>query len=125
MENQDVKNGITDKRLKENFGNLAISLLVQKKLISASKDLRHLMVEFGYLFLDNRSGPQAMFKLTTPKRFLHPQRTFYFGTQNGHLLLLNEQFTEAAFRKIQHDMFIMHGIDAKAVNPQEYLMDLS
>ena len=48
MENQDVKNGITDKRLKENFGNLAISLLVQKNLISASKDLRHLMVEFGY-----------------------------------------------------------------------------
>ena len=68
-ENQDVKNGITDKRLKENFGNLAISLLVQKNLISASKDLRHLMVEFGYLFLDNRSGPQAMFKLTTPKGF--------------------------------------------------------
>ncbi|MFR9215980.1 MAG: hypothetical protein ACLVKK_07075 [Ruthenibacterium sp.] len=124
MENETATNGIMRKDLKESFGNFAISLLSNNNLISSSKDLQHSVVEFGYLLIDSLGRPQAMFKLTIPKRLFHPQRTFYFGTQNGQLLLLNEQFTEEAFRAIQNDMFMMHGIDVDTADLQNYIMEL-
>ena len=124
MENETATNGIMRKDLKESFGNFAIALLHNYNFISSSKDLRHVVVEFGFLLIDSLGRPETMFKLTIPKKLFHPQRTFYFGTQDGKLLLLNEKFTEEAFRAIQNDMFITHGIDADTEDPRNYIMEL-
>jgi hypothetical protein len=124
MENKKFRNEITNKALKENLGDLAISLLVNQNLISLEKDLNHLKIEFGYLLMNRSDEPVAMFKVTLPKKLFKSQKTFYFGTQEGDLLLLNQEFTEDTFRKVQKDMFAMHGLDIKNENLKSYIMEL-
>ena len=124
MENNVFKNVITDLKLKEHFGDEAISLLANQKLIELPKDLKHLVVEFAYLLMNNSEQPITMFKVVTPKRLFKQSKTYYFGTQDNKLLLLNENFNEETFRKIQNDMFVMHQIDVININRNDYRMEL-
>ena len=124
MEEKVFENVIDDKKIKEDFGDLAISVLVNGKLIDINKDLKHLVVEFGYLFKISENNFTTMFKMTIPKKLFSKERVFYFGTQNGNLMLLNSSFNEEMFRKIQHDMFIMHHVDIEKENRNQYIMEL-
>lgn len=124
MENKIFKNVISNRELKENLADTALSVLANQKLISLPKDLKHLIVEFGYLLLNDKEEPVAMFKVMPPKKMFQSQKTYYFGTQDGKLLLLNENFNEDTFRKIQNDMFVMHNIDVININRNEYKMEL-
>ncbi len=125
MEEKIYENVITDKKVKEYFGDLALSLLNNLKLIDKNKDLKHLVVEFGYLFKAGEPDDYStMFKVIIPKKLFKPERTFYFGTQEGKLMLLNEAFTEETFRKIQSDMFIRHRVDLNTLNSNDYKMEL-
>ena len=124
MENKRLENAIMDRELKEYFGDMAIALLTNHNLISQHDDLKNLVIEFGYLFLDSQNEPYAMFKIMLSKNTMQSQRTFYFGTQDGKLLLLNQQFTEDIFRSVQEDMFMMHGIDIENENFNHYVMEL-
>ena len=125
MENEKFENVITDKKLKENFGDLAISLLANKGEIDVKSDLKHLRVEFGYLFKrQNQDRFETMFKMILPNKIFKSERVFYFGTQDDKLILLNDKFTEDTFRKIQSDMFSMHNVDAQNLNRRDYIMEL-
>lgn len=125
MEERIFQNGITDRELKEKIGDIAISTLVDLKLVSAPKDLKHLVIEFGYLLItENPDEPCAMLKVILPKRPLKPQKIYYLGIQEGTLHVLNEQFTEATFRQVQKDMFAMHHIDINDTSVNAYRMEL-
>lgn len=116
-----MENVITDKKIKEEFGDMAISILVNKSELDLKSDLKYLRIEFGYLFKrPNNNTIEAMFKITIPKK----EKVFYFGTQDGELLLLNNQFTEDTFRRIQSDMFSIHNIDVQNINKSDYIMEL-
>ena len=74
--------------------------------------------------MNNSEQPITMFKVVTPKRLFKQSKTYYFGTQDNKLLLLNENFNEETFRKIQNDMFVMHQIDVININRNDYRMEL-
>ena len=114
----------TKREIKEHLGDAAIACLVNAKLIEMPKDLKHLVVEFGYLFLMPNGEPSTMLKVITPKRLFKPQRTYYFGSQDGKLMLLNQGFTEDTFRKIQNDMFNMHQVNYALEDKSKYKMEL-
>lgn len=118
------KNVIDDKQLKENLGDAALSVLANLKLIELPKDLNHLIVEFGYLFITPKEEISTMLKVVPPKRLFKPQKTYYFGSQDGKLMLLNETFTEETFRKIQQDMFNMHKVNYALEDKSKYKMEL-
>lgn len=124
MENKVFENAITNKQLKESLGDAAIALLVNQNLITLEKDLKHLVIEFGYLFINHQNQPSAMLKMTIPKKLFKPERIYYFGTQDGKLLLLDNNFNEETFRKIQNDMFVMHKVDVININRNDYKMEL-
>lgn len=124
MEDKVFKNAIKNKELKESIGDAAISLLCNQKLIDTPKDLKHLIVEFAYLFQNDKEEPVTMIKVITPKRLFNPSKVFYFGSQNGNLLLLNNKFNEEAYKKIQNDMFVMHKVDILSINWNDYKMEL-
>ena len=124
MEEKAYKNAIKDKELKESIGDAAISLLASQKLINPPKDLKHLIIEFAYLFLNNNVEPVTMNKVITPKSFFKKSKIFYLGSQEGNLLLLNNNFTEETYKKIQNDMFIMHKVDILSINWNDYKMEL-
>ena len=89
------------------------------------KDLKHLVIEFGYLLLpEDHNKVSALLKVITPKRIFKEQKVFYLGVQEGNMLLLNEKFDEAMFRKVSHDMLTMHKVDLNTINRNDYLMEL-
>ena len=49
------KNIITDKQAKENIGDNVLAYLVNIKEITTD-DFKNLIIEFGYLFLDNNNS---------------------------------------------------------------------
>ncbi len=125
MGNEIFKNVIGDKQMKEKIGDIVISMLANEGLISFPKDLKHLVIEFGYLFLREGSDiPITMLKVMPPKKLFGEQKVFYFGSQDNKLLLLNDSFNENTFRKIQNDMFVMHKVDITTINWNEYKMEL-
>lgn len=125
MEERVFENIIKDKKTKEYFADLAISMLAKAKIIEISNDLKHSVVEFGYLFKTNdKYQVTTMFKLTIPKKDLKPERTFYFGMQEGRLYCLNEKYTEELFRKVQRDMFRMNNVDINTINKNDYIIEL-
>ena len=122
------KNVIQNKALKENIADAALSILANDRLISLEKDLKHLVVEFGYLFLpensNNVSDVKTLLKVMPPKKMFQSQKTYYLGTQDGKLLLLNESFNEAMFRKISNDVLLMHKVDLNTIDKKDYTMEL-
>ena len=124
--NEDIvfKNEIDNKQLKVNLGDAAIAVLTNLKLIKLPKDLNHLIVEFGYLLVKPDGEICTMLKVMPPKRLFKPQKTYYFGSQDGKLMILNESFTEETFRKIQTDMFNMHKINYALEDISKYKMEL-
>lgn len=125
MSNEIFKNVISDKKMKEEIGDAVISLLTNKGLISFPKDLKHLVIEFGYLFVrDGSDIPITMLKVITPKRLFSKQKVFYFGSRDNKLLLLNDSFNENIFRQYQNEMFLMHKVDINTINWSEYKMEL-
>ena len=123
-ENIVFKNSIDDKQLKEHLGDSALAVLANLKLIEMPKDLKHLIVEFGYLLVKPDGEICTMLKVMPPKRLFKPQKTYYFGSQDGKLMFLNESFTEETFRKIQSDMFNMHKINYALEDKRKYKMEL-
>ena len=123
-ENIAFKNSIDDKQLKEHLGDSALAVLANLKLIEMPKDLKHLIVEFGYLLVKPDGEICTMLKVMPPKRLFKPQKTYYFGSQDGKLMFLNESFTEETFRKIQSDMFNMHKINYALEDKRKYKMEL-
>jgi hypothetical protein len=123
-ENIVFKNSIDDKQLKEHLGDSALAVLANLKLIEMPKDLKHLIVEFGYLLVKPDGEICTMLKVMPPKRLFKPQKTYYFGSQDGKLMFLNESFTEETFRKIQSDMFNMHKINYALEDKSKYKMEL-
>jgi len=118
-------NLISDKGLKEKLADTALALLANHKFISLEKDLKHLVVEFGYLFMPKeRDHVSTLMKITTQKKLFQPSKVFYLGTQDGKLLLLNENFGEDMFRKVSQDMLIRHKVDMTTINRSEYIMEL-
>ena len=124
MENTVFENAIGNKELKENLGDAALSILANLKLIELPKDLKHLVVEFGYLFIMPDGVPSVMLKVMPPKRLFKPQKTYYFGSQEGKLLFLNSDFTEETFRKYQSDMFNKHQVNYALEDKGKYKMEL-
>lgn len=119
------ENGITNKKYKEQLADTAISLLVNKKLISIEKDLKNLIVEFGYLLLpENHEEVSSLLKITVPKRLLQSQKVFYMGVQKGKMMLLTENFDENTFRKISKNMLNMHKVDFSTIDRKDYIMQL-
>ncbi len=119
------KNVITNKTYKENVADTALSILIDKKLISKEKDLKHLVVEFGYLLLpDNTEDLCALLKIITPKRLLSKSKIFYVAIQQGNMMLLDNRFDEAMFRKTSADMLVMHKVDLNTINSKDYIMEL-
>lgn len=125
MSNVVFKNAIGNRKAKEYIGDVAISILTEKRLISIPRDLDHLVIEFGYLFLKEGGGtPITMIKVLTPKRLFKKQKVFYMGSQDDDFLLFDDSFDENTFRKIQKDMFVKHNVDISTINWNEYKMEL-
>lgn len=124
MEDVVFENVISNKELKENLADAALSVLANLKLIELPKDLKHLVVEFGYLFMTPNSGPSVMLKVMPPKRLFKPQKTYYFGSQDGKLLFLNSGFTEETFRQYQSDMLNRHQVNYALEDKSKYKMEL-
>ena len=119
------ENGITNKKYKEHLADSALAILVNNKLISKEKDFKHLVVEFGYLLLpDNHDEVSAVLKVVIPKKMFRNEKIFYFGVQKGKIMLLNESFNEAMFRKVSNDMLTMHKVDLNTINRNDYIMEL-
>lgn len=123
--NNPMVNIITYKNAKEQLAEAALAILASNNLISMEKDLKHLVVEFGYL-LSSEDGNKisTLLKVIIPKRMFKEQKTFYLGTQDGKLIILNENFNETMFRKVSNDMLTMHRVDLSNINSSDYIMEL-
>ena len=73
-------NEISNKELKENIANTALSLLEEG---SDYIDLAYTTVQFGYLFDIEDHGLEALFKVVTDKT------TAYFAVQGTSMMRLN------------------------------------
>ena len=125
MNERVFQNSILDKQLKENLADAALSLLINNKFIEMKKNsLKNIKVEFAYLFLDFDGNPSALLKIITPKKLFKPEKVYYFGTQDGKLLLLNEKFTEETFLETKRGMFARHNVNAALEDPNSYKMEL-
>ncbi len=82
------KNQIDNKELKENLANTALSVLKQGEHY---EKLDYTTCEFGYLFVIEGHGLEALFKITTDKG------TFYFAAQGDTLQMLD--FNEELFKQ--------------------------
>ena len=122
--NEVFDNVITNKQYKESIANEALAMLLNKKLIT-NNNLKNLIVEFGYLLLPkNKNNVSTLFKVIIPKKLFQNKKIFYFGTQENKLLLLNQDFNEALFKKISYDMLTMHKVDLNSINSKDYMMQL-
>lgn len=82
------KNQINNKKLKENLANAALGMLKQGEHY---EKLDYTTCEFGYLFVIEGHGLEALFKIVTDKS------TFYFAAQGNTLQMLN--FNEELFEQ--------------------------
>lgn len=85
------ENRIGDKQLKEYLGDAALAQLINGSLITTD-DFPGITVEFGYLYVFEGHGVEALFKLTAAGK------VYYFAAQGNKLLILDsEKFTEGQF----------------------------
>lgn len=82
------KNEISNKKLKETLANTALSMLKQGE---DYEQLAYTECEFGYLFVIDGHGLEALFKITTD------QGVFYFAAQKSSLsrLMINESLFQS------------------------------
>ncbi len=85
------KNEIGNKQLKETLANTALQMLKEE---IEYDELLGTRCEFGYLFVIDGHGLEALFKITTDKG------TFYFAAQQNSLMRLSidEAYFEEATR---------------------------
>lgn len=91
------KNEINNPELKEKLANAALTSLVEGK---DYEQLVHTTCEFGYLFVIDGHGLEALFKFTTDKA------TFYFAAQGDTLTRL--EFNESLFRSTTDTFLSLH-----------------
>ena len=91
------KNEINNRELKENLATTALNLL---KPGEAYDQLAYTSCEFGYLFMIDGHGLEALFKITTDKG------VFYFAAQGDKLMQL--QFNEELFQSTTKTFLDMH-----------------
>ncbi len=91
------KNEISNKELKENLANAALTTL---KPDEDYQDLAYTTCEFGYLFVIEGHGLEALFKIITDKG------TFYFAAQGNEILRL--QFNEELFKTTTDKFLDLH-----------------
>ncbi len=91
------RNAIDDRNLKMNLADSALGLLVQGEDYG---ELANTKCEFGYLFVIEDHGIEALFKLTTDKT------TAYFAAQGDKLMRLN--FNEELFQTTVEGFLDMH-----------------
>ncbi len=119
------KNIINDKKQKEEIGDTIIAFLENQKLIDMKKELKHLLIEFGYLLKDNNNEIVTLVKVKTPSKLLKKEKIFFLAMQQGELILLdNNKFNELVFRKVSDDMLKMHNVNMDSLNPKDYFMEL-
>ena len=118
------KNVITDQQAKEKIGDNVLAYLININKITKN-DFKNLIIEFGYLFLDNNNTYSSLLKVIVPKKVLSPQKIFYIGIQQEKIMLLKNNFDENMFKKISQDMLVMHKVDLNSMNPKVYSMELS
>ncbi len=90
-------NEINNKSLKEGLANIALQTLIEGEDYA---ELANTICQFGYLFLVEERGVEALFKITTDKG------TFYFATQKGKVMQLN--INEELFKSITETTLSMH-----------------
>lgn len=95
--NQNRENQIANRGLKENLANAALGLLVQGV---DYEDLAFTEVEFGYLFVIENHGLEALYKITTDKG------VFYFAAQEEKLMRV--EINEAMFKATTETFLEMH-----------------
>lgn len=91
------KNEIDNKELKENLATAALGLLKQGEDYS---ELSFTKCEFGYLFVIEEHGLEALFKITTDKG------EFYFAAQRDSIIRLN--FNEELFQTTTDTFLSLH-----------------
>ena len=91
------KNEIENRELKENLANLALSLLREEE---DYQELAYAQCQFGYLFVIEGHGLEALFKLMTDKG------TTYFAAQKQSLLRLH--LTEELFQNATETFLSLH-----------------
>lgn len=91
---------IDDMKLKEDFADEAIAILLNHKLIKP-RNLKNITVEYGFLYKFGKRGYNSLFKVTTKKK------TFYFGVTEYDLSLIC--FTEDLFIKTANDFLQRQG----------------
>lgn len=92
------RNAIGDRDLRMNLADTALSLLVPGE---DYEELANTKCEFGYVFVIEDHGLEALFKLETDKT------TAYFAAQGDKLMRLN--FNEELFRSTTETFLEMHG----------------
>lgn len=117
-------NAITDKKLKEHVADQALALLLNNGLMTPG-EMPRVKIEFGYLLVSNSGDVCTLFKVIISRKIvLLMPRTYYFGSSNGNLSLLDSSFTEITFDQVTLDMTKMHpGIDFTA-NRNSYYMEM-
>lgn len=91
------RNEINNKELKENLANTALQTLTEGEDYSR---LDNTMCEFGYLFVFDGHGIEALYKITTDKA------TFYFAAQKDSIIRLN--FNEELFQTTTDTFLSLH-----------------
>lgn len=121
MNDNIYENVISDKKAKEYYGNVALTILSKLGIIKSKKDIDNLAIEFAYIFKKSENDYPTLFKVITSPRLLNKSKIYYFGTQNGKVLLL-KGFNEEKFKKTQQEMFEIHKVNTTIINWNEYKM---
>lgn len=91
-------NEMGNRELRENLADTALGLLAPCEDFD---DLAGTKVEFGYIFMIEDHGIEALYKIITDKT------TAYFAAQGDKLMRLN--FNEELFKSTVENMNSMHG----------------
>ncbi|MCI9524136.1 MAG: hypothetical protein HFF01_03695 [Erysipelotrichaceae bacterium] len=94
---QKGTNEIENKELKEQIGDMALSLLQEG---IDYEELAYTKIEFGYLFDFEKHGIESLFKVITDKR------TIYMAVQGIKMLRL--EFSEELFQDTIHTFLKLH-----------------
>ncbi len=98
-----VKNLLSDRQLKENLLDTALSVLVNQQELSLTKeDFTGIEAEFGYLLMIADHGLEALFKIKKDSA------VYYFAAQQGKLMLLS--INEAQFQSTVAYMLDYHKV---------------
>lgn len=92
------RNALDDRNLKMNLADSALGLLVPGEDYG---ELANTKCEFGYLYVIEDHGIEALFKITTDKT------TAYFAAQGDKLMRLN--FNDELFQTTVEGFLDMHG----------------